>query len=625
MPEAIRLVIWDLDETFWRGTLSEGGITEYLQTHHDVVIELARRGIISSICSKNDFDAVKAILVEKDIWDYFVFPSIEWSAKGPRLARIIERFQLRPETVLFIDDNHGNREEARAMVPGLQIADETVAANLLTNSLCKGKNDLALSRLKQYKVLEEKSRQQEIFGSDNRAFLRASDIRVRIEVDIEAHLDRAIELINRTNQLNFTKRRLPDDPETARRELRNQLRSFDARAGLVYASDRYGDYGYVGFFLARGHWGENWLEHFAFSCRTLGMGVEQWVYAKLERPKIAIVGEVVASLDAETPDWINAEPLTAVAGDPGSADPAAVLPASVLLRGGCELEVAQHYFRMRSQEVSSEFLHLKGRQIIAKNHSSLLAQALRPLTPEIDAALRRLGWSPAEVETSVFRPSPVGRLVVFSPTGDQGSYQLRHKRLPICLPLLYSGYGIVQDSSEAETQAFFERSRLSETEIQEFTLLKQIVKQEYDLIVDGTVVHTVYAEIATHIPSTTFFVALKPNYERVDAGGQLVRSIDQIFLNENLDLAFGGRSNVALIDVRAHIPDLRLVVDNSFHHFDRSVYFALYQEISRRYAAWREVVSFPTSDTLSTRLRKLLPSIRGGSPQAFRRGDSLRS
>ena len=26
MNEAVRLVIWDLDETFWTGTLAEGGI-----------------------------------------------------------------------------------------------------------------------------------------------------------------------------------------------------------------------------------------------------------------------------------------------------------------------------------------------------------------------------------------------------------------------------------------------------------------------------------------------------------------------------------------------------------------------------------------------------------------------
>jgi hypothetical protein len=47
MPEAVRLVIWDLDDTFWKRTLTKGDITAYVQAHHDCVIELARRGIVS--------------------------------------------------------------------------------------------------------------------------------------------------------------------------------------------------------------------------------------------------------------------------------------------------------------------------------------------------------------------------------------------------------------------------------------------------------------------------------------------------------------------------------------------------------------------------------------------------
>ncbi len=112
VAEAVRLVIWDLDETFWKGTLTEGGIQEYVRAHHDIVIELARRGIISSICSKNDEAAILPILRDHGILDYFVFPSISWEPKGHRLASLIETAQLRPATVMFIDDNPNNRAEA---------------------------------------------------------------------------------------------------------------------------------------------------------------------------------------------------------------------------------------------------------------------------------------------------------------------------------------------------------------------------------------------------------------------------------------------------------------------------------------------------------------------------------
>lgn len=248
MSENVRLVIWDLDETFWEGTLTEGGIKQYSQANHDIVIELALRGIMSSICSKNDHETVWAILEQRGIAEYFVFPSISWEPKGVRIARIIQNMQLRPETVLFIDDNPNNRAEAAAMVAGLQVAAETIIPSLLDDPRFKGKDDRQLSRLSQYKLLEQKKRDEESADGSNEEFLRSCDIKVFIDYDVEANIDRAIELINRTNQLNFTKKRLPEDLGRARSILTRDIINFSRQAGLVRVSDKYGDYGYVGFF-----------------------------------------------------------------------------------------------------------------------------------------------------------------------------------------------------------------------------------------------------------------------------------------------------------------------------------------------------------------------------------------
>ena len=94
MTEPVRLVIWDLDETFWKGTLSEGPIALVPETS-GIVRELARRGIVSSICSKNDFEQVRSTLQAEDLWDYFIFPSINLEAKGPRINSLIDAVQLR--------------------------------------------------------------------------------------------------------------------------------------------------------------------------------------------------------------------------------------------------------------------------------------------------------------------------------------------------------------------------------------------------------------------------------------------------------------------------------------------------------------------------------------------------
>jgi len=235
-PEPVRLVIWDLDETFWKGTLSEGGIT-FCPENRDIVIALAERGIISTICSKNDFEAVRDVLKTHDVWDYFIFPSINWEPKGPRLQALIEAIQLRPETVMLVDDYPMNRNEALFFVPGLQVADETVIPQLLANPLFKGKDDRALTRLQQYKLLEKRKADEVAAGGSNVEFLRSSSIRIAIEHDIERHIDRVIELVNRTNQLNFTKRRLPEDREAAAAAVKRLAGAFDVQAGLIRVRD----------------------------------------------------------------------------------------------------------------------------------------------------------------------------------------------------------------------------------------------------------------------------------------------------------------------------------------------------------------------------------------------------
>lgn len=166
--EKIKLVVWDLDETFWKGTLSEGEIT-IVKQNVEIIKELTRRGIINSISSKNDFEKAKAELVKAGVWDFFVFPSIDWAPKGQNVKGIIDDCQLRAPNVLFIDDNIGNRKEVEHYNPNINLADEGIIPNLLGMEELKGKDDSGLSRLKQYKILEQKAETKATY-TDNHAF-----------------------------------------------------------------------------------------------------------------------------------------------------------------------------------------------------------------------------------------------------------------------------------------------------------------------------------------------------------------------------------------------------------------------------------------------------------------------
>ena len=325
LRDPIKLVIWDLDETFWKGTLSEGG-AELVAENVEIVHTLNSRGIINAICSKNDLATVKARLESDGLWDSFVFRRIAWQPKGEAVARIIEDMQLRAPNVLFIDDNIGNLREAEHYAPGLQTAMPDILPSLLTMPQLKGKSDPDLTRLQQYRQLEEKFLDRAQHAASNEEFLRECRIQVDIHSDIAAEFDRVHELILRTNQLNFTKRRLQ------RSDLENLIADPNYQCAYISVKDKYGEYGICGFYsLYNGE-----LCDFLFSCRTLNMGVEQWVYQKIGSPQLTVVGEVVADVHNQPAvDWINLAVETSDSS--ASSAPQFHNDARVLIKGGCDL------------------------------------------------------------------------------------------------------------------------------------------------------------------------------------------------------------------------------------------------------------------------------------------------
>ncbi|MBQ9334678.1 MAG: HAD-IIIC family phosphatase [Lachnospiraceae bacterium] len=319
----IKAVIWDLDNTFWNGILSEGEVAP-LERNIRIVRELADAGVISAICSNNDFDAAREKLSSDEfgnIWELFVFPSIDWTPKGARIQSMISDMALRPENVLYIDDEASNLAEASYLLPELMTSGPEILDSLAELAELSEKNDTAHARLEHYRVLERKRSDQKV-SSSNEQFLRDSEITISFIDNIADHIDRVCELISRTNQLNFTKVR------SSREDVFSLLNDPGVECRLISARDKYGDYGIIGFYaldrtmgtmtegsvllrdgspddLETGS-GIGRLLHFLFSCRVLGMGIEQYIYDKLGRPQIEIAGRTASVLGENEPvTWIT--------------------------------------------------------------------------------------------------------------------------------------------------------------------------------------------------------------------------------------------------------------------------------------------------------------------------------
>jgi len=298
----IKLIIWDLDDTLWQGTLADGEPVVLHAPRAELVRAFNARGVVSSICSKNDFETAKARLVEFGLWDEFVFPHIAFAPKPAAIRAIIDDMQLRPANVLFVDDNAVNLGEVRHCLPDIQTLDVTApdADDQLAGLLALQTG--GRSRIDDYRMLERKRRDRGAASAlSNEDFLRSCAIHACAPyiMDNLDFVGRIAELINRSNQLNYTGSRV--EPEALARDIIDVV-GFDSWS--IFAWDKYGDHGLIGFAMVDRS--AQRLVHFTFSCRVMHMGIEEYALGKVR----ALWPDIDTSawdgrFSRTTPDWIQ--------------------------------------------------------------------------------------------------------------------------------------------------------------------------------------------------------------------------------------------------------------------------------------------------------------------------------
>ena len=393
--DQIKLVIWDMDQTFWSGILSEGSV-EVQQDRVELIRDMTDCGIMNSVSSRNNEEEVLQALGQLGIAEYFVFNSINWENKGEQIRQKLEDMHLRPENVLFIDDDPRNLEEGRYYCPGLLTALPDVIHKLQEYVKGLSRSDPQHKRLDHYKVLE-KRRNEEKSSLTKEQFLYDSGIVLEIHRDCMNELDRIAELTARTNQLNYTKVR------DSREELTELLENKTLKNGYVKVRDKFGDYGVVGFFCYDDT-GKR-LRHFLFSCRIIGMGIEECVYNWLGFPEVDIAEPVAVHLEekAETP-WIQVKVMQAGAEENSkSGKDINANKIKVLLKGPCDMSAIGSY--LSGGDLITEFNYVNDQGFITtgQNHSMHIWQSAVFSEKQLENLIAEVPFIiPGDFQTSIF-------------------------------------------------------------------------------------------------------------------------------------------------------------------------------------------------------------------------------
>ena len=230
----------------------------------ETMLELDSKGILQSIASKNDHDHAWRALELLGISSLFLYPRINWQPKSANIGAIVKDLNIGADSCAFVDDSGFERAEVASGVAGIRVYPETDIPDLIK----RPEFDVPVteeSRRRREFYVAESARKQSAEGSsaNYEEFLRSCQIEATIFQPSEpSHVERSLELLQRTNQLNLSTRRY------SRTELDELLGDPDSVGICTQAMDRFGEYGIVGFASLKRSNSRLDLVDFVMSCRV---------------------------------------------------------------------------------------------------------------------------------------------------------------------------------------------------------------------------------------------------------------------------------------------------------------------------------------------------------------------
>ena len=284
-----KCLVLDLDNTLWGGVIGDDGLEglvlgqgspegEAFLAVQEFARDLARRGVILAVCSKNDeanafeaFDRHPEMILKRDDISCFV---ANWEDKATNLRRIASQLNIGIDSLVFLDDNPVERGLIRSELSTVAVPELSEDPAHYPRAVTDAGYFEALQitgedreRSRQYRGNKARD-SAKVEATDMASYLSGLEMRLIWRRFDRAGLPRVTQLINKTNQFNLTTRRYTDEQVAA-------VMADPAALGLqLRLVDRFGDNGVVAIVIGRLRGDDLDIDTWLMSCRVLGRQVE---------------------------------------------------------------------------------------------------------------------------------------------------------------------------------------------------------------------------------------------------------------------------------------------------------------------------------------------------------------
>jgi FkbH-like protein len=207
--------------------------------------------------------------------DDFAGWRINWDDKAQNLSQLVRELNLGLDSVVFLDDNPAERARIRESFPEVLVPELPEDKRLYVQTLlaldCFNKPDVTGEDRQRVRMYAEERQRTEIrnVATSTDEWLASLKMVITASRLNKSNLTRVTQLLNKTNQMNLSTRRLS--------EIEYAQWSSAARR-MVWAfrvEDRLGDSGLVGILGVEAEGSRAMIVDFVLSCRAMGRRVEE--------------------------------------------------------------------------------------------------------------------------------------------------------------------------------------------------------------------------------------------------------------------------------------------------------------------------------------------------------------
>jgi FkbH-like protein len=286
-----KCLVLDLDNTLWGGVIGDDGLEgiilgqgsaagEAFVAFQSYARDLAKRGIILAVCSKNDeanalspFEQHPEMLLKRADIACFV---ANWRDKVQNIRAIAKTLNIGLDSLVFVDDNPFERNLVRSELPMVAVPevsdDPALFASVVADAgyfegLAITDEDRERTQLYQANAARDTLQAE---SADLPTYLRNLQMKLLWRRFDKIGLQRTVQLINKTNQFNLTTQRYTEEDVLGVME---DAKAFGLQLRLL---DRFGDNGIIAIIIGRMlNESDLFVDTWLMSCRVLGRQVEE--------------------------------------------------------------------------------------------------------------------------------------------------------------------------------------------------------------------------------------------------------------------------------------------------------------------------------------------------------------